>query len=48
MASGHLIADLKLALDRDKHFDHLDDAGWKLVASPELFNLIFEISFDQI
>jgi hypothetical protein len=33
VAAGHLVARLKLALHRDKHFDHLQDARRQLVAA---------------
>ena len=32
VASGHLVADLQAALDRDEHLDHLDHAGRQFVA----------------
>src|SRR4030095_3248485 len=41
VAAGHFVADLKLALDRDKDFHHLDHARRKLIPALELFNLVF-------
>ena len=48
MTARHLIADLELALDRDKDLDHLNDARRQLVAAFELFNFVLEGVLDQI
>src|SRR5687767_1614753 len=46
--AGHFVADLKLAHDGDKDFDHLNDARRKLIAAFEFFDLVLEIALDQI
>ncbi len=38
--SGHLVADLQLALDGDVHLHHLDDAGRELVAATQALDLV--------
>ena len=48
VATGHLVADLKLALDGDVDLHHLDDARRKLVALAELVDLLLEQHLDGI
>jgi hypothetical protein len=43
VASGHLVADLELALDGDVDLHHLDDARRKLVALREAIDLVAEV-----
>jgi hypothetical protein len=38
VTAGHLVADRQLALHRDVHLDHLDDARRKLIALLQLGN----------
>ena len=45
VASGHLVADLKLALDGDVDLHHLDHARRKLVALREAIDLVAEVIF---
>ena len=43
VASGHLVADLELALDGDVDLHHLDDARRQLVALGEAIDLVAEV-----
>ena len=45
VASGHLVADLELALDGDVDLHHLDHARRKLVALGEAIDLVAEVLF---
>ena len=48
MAAGHLITNLQLTFDGDKDLDHFNDARRKLIAATQLFDLGFELVFDQL
>ena len=48
MTAGHLVARLQLALHRDEHLDHLQDARRQLVAALQLFDLVVEALFEML
>src|SRR5690606_3506197 len=45
VATGHLVADLQLALDGDVHLYHLDNAWRQLVALTQAIDLFSEVLF---
>ena len=47
VATGHLVADLQLALDGDVDLHHLDDARRQLVALREAIDLVAEVLFAE-
>ena len=42
MATGHFITRLQLALDRDEHLDHFHHTRRQIIATANLFDLVFE------
>ncbi len=48
VASGHLVAGLKLALHGHENLDHLHDAGRKLVATLKLVDLVGKARFQAL
>ncbi len=48
MSSGHLVANLQLAFNGDKDFDHLNDARRELISTLELLDFVLERPLDQI
>ena len=47
MATGHLVTDLQLALDRHIDLDHLDHARRQIITPLELFDLVGKYALDQ-
>ena len=48
MATGHLVTNLKLALDGDVDLDHLDDARGQLVALLEALDLLLKVLLESL
>src|SRR6185369_10109437 len=45
VTTGHLVADLQLALDGDVHLHHLDDARGQLITTAQAVDLLVEVLF---
>ena len=42
MATGHFVTGLQTAFNRQIHLDHLDHAGWQIIALRQFFALFFK------